>query len=158
MNETTLRQIKEQIDSQIGQIIRSLIKSLDKIGGQEEDDVMHISRKIGMKTAIGNIIKSMLDNNGFLRNSDDWSKEVAFWLAREEGVMMTDAHWEIINFQREYYEEYRVGPYSNRLLIKLISRKLGPEKSNKEYLYKLFPKGVMQTVKIAGIPRPVGTV
>ncbi len=156
MNEITLRQMEEQINLQVGQIRRSLIKSLAKMGGYIEEDVMKVSRKIWMKTEMGNIIKSMLDNNGFLVNSEDWSKEVAFWLAGDENIEMTDAHWEVVNFLREYYEKYRIPPPMIKL-IKAVGKKLGPEKGNQKYLYELFPGGpARQACKIAGLPRPHG--
>lgn len=97
------------------------------------------------------------DANGYLTNIvgtevDDWSNEVADYIAKEENVDMTEAHWELINFLREYYQEYKV-LLEDRLLIKAISKKLGNERGNKEYLYKLFPRGpAAQAGKIAGLP------
>lgn len=97
------------------------------------------------------------DENGYLTNIvgkevDDWSREVADYIAKEENVDMTEAHWELINFLREYYQEYKV-LLEDRMLIKAISKRLGNERGNKEYLYKLFPRGpAAQAGKIAGLP------
>jgi tRNA 2-thiouridine synthesizing protein E len=98
------------------------------------------------------------DDDGYLINLDDWNKEVAAHLAEMEGVEMTDAHWEVINFLREYFEEYQIAP-AVRVLTKSIGKKLGAEKGNSEYLYGLFPYGPgKQACKIAGLPKPTGCV
>jgi tRNA 2-thiouridine synthesizing protein E len=98
------------------------------------------------------------DEEGYLQNLDDWTKEVAEHLAEEEGVDMTDAHWEVVNFLREYYEEYRIAPMI-RILTKAIGKKLGKDKGNTKYLYELYPAGpAKQACKIAGLPKPTGCV
>ena len=71
---------------------------------------------------------------------------------------MTENHWEVINFLRDYYEEYQVAP-AVRVLTKAIKKTLGPEKGNSQYLYGLFPAGpATQACKIAGLPKPTGCV
>jgi len=73
-------------------------------------------------------------------------------------VNMTDQHWEVVNFLREYYDEYQIAP-AVRVLTKAIGKKLGPEKGNSQYLYDLFPYGTAkQACKIAGLPKPTGCV
>lgn len=98
----------------------------------------------------------MTCGDGHLENLEDWSKEVADYLAKEENIEMTDVHWEVVNFLREYYEEYSIAPMI-KTLVKVITKKLGHEKGNLKYLYELFPKGAMQANRIAGLPRPHGT-
>ena len=98
------------------------------------------------------------DEEGYLVNLADWNTEVANHIAQLENIKITDQHWEVINFLREYYEEYRIAP-SVRVLIKAIGKKLGPEKGNSEYLYELFPRGPgMQACKVAGLPKPTGCI
>ena len=98
------------------------------------------------------------DEDGYLANLDDWSKEVAEHLAKEEELDMTEAHWEVVDFLREYYEEYKIAPMI-RILTKAIGKKLGPEKGNTKYLYELYPGGpAKQACKIAGLPKPTGCV
>ena len=31
-------------------------------------------------------------------------------MAKEDNIELSDDHWEIINFSREYYEEYQIAP------------------------------------------------
>jgi len=99
-----------------------------------------------------------VDEEGYLTNLADWNKDVADYLAKEEKVDMTDSHWEVVNFLREYYEEYQIAP-AVRVLTKAVAKKLGPDKGNNKYLYELFPYGpAKQACKIAGLPKPTGCI
>jgi TusE/DsrC/DsvC family sulfur relay protein len=98
------------------------------------------------------------DEDGYLINLADWNEEVAAYLAKYESVDMTEAHWEVIHFLREYYDEYKIAPMI-RILTKAIGKKLGKEKGNTKYLYDLYPGGpAKQACKIAGLPKPTGCV
>lgn len=98
------------------------------------------------------------DEDGYLTDLDKWNREVADHLAQEEGVEMTEAHWEVVEFLREYYAEYKIAPMI-RILTKAIGKKLGKEKGNTKYLYELYPGGpAKQACKIAGLPKPTGCV
>jgi TusE/DsrC/DsvC family sulfur relay protein len=98
------------------------------------------------------------DEEGYLVNLSDWNKDVAEYIAKTENVEMTEQHWEVINFLREYFEEYQIAP-AVRVLTKAIGKKLGADKGNSEYLYGLFPYGPgKQACKIAGLPKPTGCV
>jgi tRNA 2-thiouridine synthesizing protein E len=98
------------------------------------------------------------DEDGYLLDLDQWNQDVAAYLAVEEEVEMTDAHWEVVNFLREYYEEYKIAPMI-RILTKAIGKKLGKDKGNTKYLYDLYPGGpAKQACKIAGLPKPTGCV
>lgn len=99
-----------------------------------------------------------LDEEGYLENLSDWTPEVAEALAKAEDVTLTDEHWEILNFLREYYEEYQIAP-AVRVLTKAVGKRLGADKGNSKYLYSLFPYGPgKQACKYAGLPKPTGCV
>lgn len=99
-----------------------------------------------------------VDEEGYLTNINDWDKDVAEELAKSENIDMTESHWEVIDFLREYYNEYQIAP-AVRVLTKAIGKKLGPEKGNSKYLYELFPYGpAKQACKIAGLPKPTGCI
>ncbi|KZN56783.1 TusE/DsrC/DsvC family sulfur relay protein [Pseudoalteromonas luteoviolacea] len=94
------------------------------------------------------------DKEGYLLNHLDWSEDLAPIIAANESITLTDAHWEVINFVRGFYEEYGTSP-AIRMLVKAIAKKLGEDKGKSIYLYKLFPKGpAKQATKIAGLPKP----
>jgi tRNA 2-thiouridine synthesizing protein E len=98
------------------------------------------------------------DEEGYLVNLADWNEEAAKVLAAQDGLDLTESHWEVINFLREYYDEYQIAP-AVRVLTKAIGKKLGPEKGNSKYLYELFPYGpAKQACRFAGLPKPTGCV
>jgi TusE/DsrC/DsvC family sulfur relay protein len=99
-----------------------------------------------------------VDEEGYLIDLSTWNEDVGAYLAQQEGVAMTEQHWEVINFLRDYYNEFQIAP-AVRVLTKAIGKKLGPEKGNSQYLYELFPYGpAKQACKIAGLPKPTGCV
>ena len=98
------------------------------------------------------------DEEGYLVNRDDWSEEAAGTMAEADDCELSQNHWEVINFLREYYEEYQIAP-AVRVLTKAIGKKLGKDKGNSKYLYELFPYGpAKQACKYAGLPKPTGCV
>ncbi len=98
------------------------------------------------------------DEEGYITNLDDWSKELADVISKAEEIEMTDEHWAVVNFLREYYDEYQIAP-AVRVLVKAIKKSMGPEIGNNKYMYELFPYGpAKQACKIAGLPKPTGCV
>jgi dissimilatory sulfite reductase related protein len=98
------------------------------------------------------------DEEGYLANLSEWSEEVAGAIAKQENIDMSQNHWEVVNFLREYYTEYQIAP-AVRVLTKAIGKKLGADKGSSQYLYELFPYGpAKQACKIAGLPKPTGCV
>ena len=65
------------------------------------------------------------DEEGYITNLSEWSKELADVIAAAESVDMTDEHWAVVNFLRDYYEEYQIAP-AVRVLIKSIKKIDGP--------------------------------
>lgn len=99
-----------------------------------------------------------VDEDGYLLNLDDWSKELATKLASDDGLELTEAHWEVINFLRDYYQKYQIAPMI-KILVKEIAKVMGPEKGNTKYLYELYPDGpAKQACRYAGLPKPTGCV
>ena len=98
------------------------------------------------------------DEEGYLQNLSDWSPEIAGHMAQLDDCDLSDNHWEVINFLRDYYDEYQIAP-AVRVLTKAIGKKLGKDKGNSKYLYELFPYGpAKQACKYAGLPKPTGCV
>jgi tRNA 2-thiouridine synthesizing protein E len=98
------------------------------------------------------------DEEGYITDISGWSKELAVLIAADEKIEMSDDHWEIVNFLRDYYEEYQIAP-AIRVLTKAAKKSMGPEKGNSQYLYELFPYGpAKQACKIAGLPKPTGCI
>src|SRR4030065_304420 len=99
-----------------------------------------------------------VDEEGYLVNRTDWNEEIAREMPRMATCELPPSHWEVINFLREYYEEYQIAP-AVRVLTKAIGKKLGAEQGTSKYLYELFPYGpAKQACKIAGLPKPTGCI
>ena len=99
-----------------------------------------------------------VDEEGYLVDLNDWSEEAAEVLAKSENLELTENHWEVIHFLRDYYNEFQIAP-AVRVLTKAIGKKLGKEKGNSKYLYELFPYGpAKQACKVAGLPKPTGCI
>ena len=101
-----------------------------------------------------NDIEIETDKEGYLINHLDWSEHIAQILAEQESIVLSASHWEVINFVRNFYEDYNTSP-AMRMLVKAMGKALGSDKGNSIYLYTLFPKGpAKQATKIAGLPKP----
>lgn len=99
-----------------------------------------------------------LDEEGYLVNLSEWNEDIGKVLATQDEIDLTESHWEVINFLRDYYDEYQIAP-AVRVLTKAIGKKLGKEKGNSKYLYELFPYGpAKQACRFAGLPKPTGCV
>jgi len=98
------------------------------------------------------------DQEGFIQDISQWSPELAEYMAEKDDIELSEDHWEVINYIREYYEDYRIAP-AVRILIKAMGRRLGRDKGNSRYLYRLFPYGpAKQACRYAGLPKPTGCV
>ena len=97
------------------------------------------------------------DAEGYLRNLDDWSEDYAMALAKQEGLLLTDQHWEVIQFLREYFAEHNVQAQV-RVMVKHFSEKWGAEMGSNRRLHDMFPKGGPQKQgnRLAGLMRTRG--
>ena len=93
-----------------------------------------------------------IDEDGFIQDPADWNEIVALGLAQTEGVdELTEDHWKVVNYLRDYYKEYNIAP---------MIRKLCKESGFKlKEIYDLFPSGPAKgACKVAGLPKPTGCV
>ena len=93
-----------------------------------------------------------IDEDGFIQDPELWDDSVAKALAETEGVNdMTDEHWKVVNYLREYYLEFNMAP-----MIRKLCKQTGfPLKK----IYELFPSGPAKgACKVAGLPKPTGCV
>ena len=63
------------------------------------------------------------DEEGYITDMGSWSKDLADTIAVTEKIDMSDDHWEVVNFLRDYYEEYQIAP-AVRVLTKAIKNVL----------------------------------
>lgn len=94
------------------------------------------------------------DAQGYLLDAKGWDVSLAAAIAELENITMSDEHWQVIYFVRDFYEQFNTSP-AIRALVKAMQNKYGAEKINSRYLYRLFPDGpAKQATKIAGLPKP----
>jgi TusE/DsrC/DsvC family sulfur relay protein len=89
-----------------------------------------------------------LDDRGYLKNTGDWSRELAPLLAARDGLRaLTADHWSVIDVLRAHHREHGTTP-----MIRELCRQTG---FTLKRLYELFPKGPAQDAcRVAGLPRP----
>ena len=93
-----------------------------------------------------------VDEDGFLQDPAVWSQDIAGALAKMEEVEeLTENHWKVVNYLRDYYQEFGIAPMI-RKLCKQTGFKL-------KEIYAMFPTGPAKgACKIAGLPKPTGCV
>ena len=93
-----------------------------------------------------------LDEDGFIQQPEKWDQNVALALAQTEGVnALSDKHWKLVNYLREYYQKYGVAP-----MIRKVCKDTGFKLNE---IYELFPSGPAKgACKVAGLPKPTGCV
>lgn len=90
--------------------------------------------------------------NGYLVNVDDWSKEMGEAIAKEEGVELTEKHWDLLDFLRDEFINNGGNQPNTRNIVKAMSAKWG-EKIGQKDIYELFPLDPSkQGGRIAGLP------
>ncbi len=93
-----------------------------------------------------------VDEDGFLEDPTIWNEAVAADFATVEGVTnLTDAHWKVINYLRNYYLQFGIAP-----MIRKLCKETGFKLNE---IYALFPSGPAKgACKLAGLPKPTGCV
>jgi len=94
-----------------------------------------------------------LNDDGFLLHPEEWDAEVAKILARQEEEIenLTEEHWAIINYIRDYYLENTMAP-----MVRKMCKTTGFQLQK---IYDLFPSGPAKgACKLAGLPKPDGCV
>jgi tRNA 2-thiouridine synthesizing protein E len=94
-----------------------------------------------------------VNEEGFMTNPAEWTKEIALELAKEEGLAeLTPDHWKIIDYARQK----AIADSGAAPTLRTITSNAGV--TTKE-LFALFPKGPAKKVaKIAGLGKPEGCV
>jgi TusE/DsrC/DsvC family sulfur relay protein len=97
-------------------------------------------------------VSIQVDEDGFMEAPEVWNEEVAGALATTEGVTdLTEEHWKLVNYLRNYYLQFGVAP-----MIRKLCKETGFDLKK---VYELFPSGPAKgACKVAGLPKPTGCV
>lgn len=97
-------------------------------------------------------VKITVDEDGFMQEPDNWDERIALALASTEGLTeLTEEHWKLINYIREYNAQFGIAP-----MIRKLCKETGfPLKR----IYELFPSGPAKgACRVAGLAKPTGCV
>jgi len=95
------------------------------------------------------------DAEGYLFQTDDWDEDIAYELAREEGIELNDTYWLVLHFIRDYHQKHGITPDVRHLISYLATENRYSKKEAKVLVFELFPYGyVKQACKIAGMKKP----
>jgi tRNA 2-thiouridine synthesizing protein E len=99
-----------------------------------------------------------LDSEGFMTDEQQWSRVVADALAQRNGLTLTEEHWKIIQFVRDYHDAYAIEP-PMRALVKALAALIGKAAGNSRFLYQLFPDGpIKEASRYAGLAKPLSCI
>ena len=92
------------------------------------------------------------DANGYLVDVNDWNEDVGKLIATEEGIDMTDKHWDLVNYLRDEFINNSGNQPNTRNIVKAMSDKWGEKLAQKD-IYALFPRDPSkQGGRIGGLP------
>jgi tRNA 2-thiouridine synthesizing protein E len=113
----------------------------------------------GMKTRVLKVDggEVVTDSEGYLVNLGDWSEAFVRAEAEAEGLALTDEHWEVVRFLRDFYERRQVQA-NVREIIKHFRSVWGKERGSNRHLHAIFPRGGPQKQgnRLAGLLRTKG--
>jgi len=93
-----------------------------------------------------------VDDDYYLVTFEDWDNEVVKDLARMAGIEeLTEEHWKVINYLRDYYGKFRIASNIKSLTkgVHMVRKKM----------YDIFPlEPAAGACKVAGLPKPSGVV
>jgi TusE/DsrC/DsvC family sulfur relay protein len=103
-----------------------------------------------METAVLTLAQVEVNAEGYLKNMNDWSPELAREIATKENIELTEKHFEVLNWLRTKQAEG----------VPLSIRKIGNSGLlDIKQFYALFPGGPLKiSSKIAGIPKPASCI
>jgi tRNA 2-thiouridine synthesizing protein E len=93
---------------------------------------------------------------GFPHAPAGWTRDAALRIAREEGLDLTDGHWETVRALQQYFARHQNDSLNLRELHDALDEHFHT-KGGRKFLYELFPGGpVAQGCRIAGLKPPAG--
>ena len=93
-----------------------------------------------------------VDEDGFIVEPSLWNEDIVKAFAKLGDVAeLTENHWKVINYLRDYYQKFGIAP-----MIRKLCKETG---FSLQKIYELFPRGPARgACKVAGLPKPTGCV
>lgn len=91
-----------------------------------------------------------VNDEGYFTDPSQWTKEIAVDIAKQEGVELTDKHFEMLEYLRNKFNS------GDQLTIRGINKSGIVDVKT---FYQMFPGAPLKkSTKIAGIPKPTSCV
>lgn len=111
--------------------------------------MLHVS------TDINQLIRQPVSDPDFPHAPPDWAREDAMKAAREEGLALTEAHWEAIRAMQTYYASHEDEATINLRNLHDALDEHFHRQGGLKFLYTLFPCGpIAQSCRLAGLKAP----
>ena len=89
---------------------------------------------------------------------DGWTKDAARQMASDDGLTLTEDHWDELRALQEFCLRHECSRYSVRELRDALDEKFH-SKGGYKFLYGLFPGGpIAQGCRLAGLEPPAGAI
>lgn len=111
--------------------------------------MLHVS------TDINRLIQEPATDSDFPHAPMDWTRDEAKRIAREEGLELTDDHWDVIRALQSYYAHHADDTVINMRDLHDALDECFHEKGGLKYLYTILPGGpIAQSCRLAGLTAP----
>jgi dissimilatory sulfite reductase related protein len=93
-----------------------------------------------------------VDEDGFIVDPELWNEQIVQCFAKLEDVVeLTENHWKVIHYLRNYWKQFGIAP-----MIRKLCKETG---FTLQQIYAMFPSGPAKgACKLAGLPKPTGCV
>ena len=111
--------------------------------------MLHVS------TDINKLTREVASDPDFPYAPVEWTKDDAMQVAREEGLKLTDDHWETIRALQNYYAHHEDETAINLRNLHDALDEHFHAKGGLKFLYTVFPGGpISQSCRLAGLKAP----
>ena len=88
-----------------------------------------------------------VDDDGYLIDWEKWSPTVTTEMAKQDGLELTEAHWEFINFLREYFKNIQLVPMF-KTFMREFAKVNGKEKGDVVFIRPLIIEAKLTFARI----------
>jgi len=147
------------LDGLIDIELRNLTEIGNSSGGDAFDQMSGNTAYPSMatRTVVVDNHEVLTDSEGYLVNPGEWSEEFVRQQADIEGLKLSQEHWDVIRFQRNWFATHG-RQASVRDMIKHFRKQWDSARGSNYYLHQLFPRGGPQKQgnRLAGLLRTKG--
>jgi|ADurb_Leu_01_Slu_FD_contig_21_934440_length_1092_multi_3_in_0_out_0_2 tRNA 2-thiouridine synthesizing protein E len=92
-----------------------------------------------------------LDKEGFLNQKYHWTEDFSKEYARVLKIGLTDDHWRVIRFVRDYIQKYHIPP-----ILKMVCHGTGFSEPDMQRMWGVKP--MTNACRVAGVEKPTGCI